>query len=118
MIPKTIAFSQLYDVINALYGADQMLYTYYCSSKNRTVVLEKQAMKLVGFLIIYHTAGSDPIFIQIYTDAPPGVPGVSKNRIYFFTNKSVEFCAKIEPEWQKLQKLSKLEKKWPKMPVF
>ena len=25
-----------------------------------------------------HTAGSDTIFIQIYMDAPPGVPGVSK----------------------------------------
>ena len=26
-----------------------------------------------------HTAGSDPIF-QIYMDAPPGVPGASKNQ--------------------------------------
>ena len=25
-----------------------------------------------------HTAGLDTIFIQIYMDAPPGVPGVSK----------------------------------------
>ena len=41
LIPKTIAFSQLYDVINALYGAYQIPYTYYCSSKNRTVALEK-----------------------------------------------------------------------------
>ena len=40
LIPKTIAFSQLYDVINALYGAYQIPYTYYCSSKNRTVALE------------------------------------------------------------------------------
>ena len=39
---------------------------------------------------IVHTAGSDTIFIQIYMDAPPGVPGVSKNQI-FFTNKTVEF---------------------------
>ena len=31
-----------------------------------------------------HTAGSDTIFIQIYMDPPPGVPGVSKN-------KTVEF---------------------------
>ena len=37
-----------------------------------------------------HTAGSDTIFVQIYMDAPPGVPGVSKNQIYFFTNKTVE----------------------------
>ena len=37
-----------------------------------------------------HTPGSETIFFQIYIDAPPGVPGVSKNWI-FFTNKSVEF---------------------------
>jgi hypothetical protein len=37
-----------------------------------------------------HTAGLDTIFIQIYMYAPPGVPGVSKNQILFFTNKSVE----------------------------
>ena len=35
------------------------------------------------------TASSDTIFIQIYMDAPPGVPGVSKNHIYFFTNETV-----------------------------
>ena len=38
-----------------------------------------------------HTAGSDTIFIQIYMEAPPGVPGVSKKQIFFFTNKTVEF---------------------------
>ena len=27
----------------------------------------------------YHTAGSDTIFVQIYMDLPPGVPGVSKD---------------------------------------
>ena len=37
-----------------------------------------------------HTAGSDTIFVQIYMDTPPGVPGVSKNQI-FFTNKAVDF---------------------------
>ena len=26
-----------------------------------------------------HTAGSDTIFVQIYMDPPPGVPGVSKD---------------------------------------
>ena len=41
--------------------------------------------------LISHTAGLDTIFVQIYMDAPPGVPGVSKNQIYFFTNKTVEF---------------------------
>ena len=38
-----------------------------------------------------HTAGSDTIFVQIYMDAPPGVPGVSKYQIYLFTKKNVEF---------------------------
>ena len=37
-----------------------------------------------------HTAGSDTIFVQIYMDALPGVPGVSKNQNFFFTNKTVE----------------------------
>ena len=38
-----------------------------------------------------HTAGSDTIFVQIYMDPPPGVPGVSKNQIFFSTNKTAEF---------------------------
>ena len=37
-----------------------------------------------------HTAGLDTIFVQIYMDALPGVPGVSKNQILFFKNESVE----------------------------
>ena len=40
---------------------------------------------------MFHNAGSDTIFIQIYMDTLPGVPGVSKNQIYFFTNKTVAF---------------------------
>ena len=32
----------------------------------------------------YHTAGLDTIFVQIYMDALPGVPGVSKNQIFFY----------------------------------
>ena len=30
-----------------------------------------------------HTAGSNTIFVQIYMDPPPGVPGVWKNQIFF-----------------------------------
>ena len=41
--------------------------------------------------LLKHTAGLDTIFVQIYMDAPPGVPGVSKNQIHFFKNKTVEF---------------------------
>ena len=31
-------------------------------------------------LQLYHTAGLDTIFIQIYMDGPQGVPGVSKEQ--------------------------------------
>ena len=31
-----------------------------------------------------HTAGLDTIFVQIYMDALPGVPEVSKNQIFFY----------------------------------
>ena len=37
-----------------------------------------------------HTTSLDTIFVQIYMDALPGVPVVSKNQ-NFFTNKTVEF---------------------------
>ena len=40
-----------------------------------------------------HTAGSDTIFIQIYMDAPPGVPGVSKNQNFILTYEIIEFLA-------------------------
>ena len=33
---------------------------------------------------LFHTAGSDTIFVQINMDPAPGVPGVSKNQIFFF----------------------------------
>ena len=42
-------------------------------------------------VMLRHTAGLDTIFVQIYMDPPPGVPGVSKNQNLFFTNKTVEF---------------------------
>ena len=38
-----------------------------------------------------HRAGSDTILIQIYMDALPGVPGLSKIRIYFLQKKTVKF---------------------------
>ena len=31
------------------------------------------------FRVLKHTAGSDTIFVQIYMDPPPEVPGVSKD---------------------------------------
>ena len=46
------------------------------------------ATKIFGVRNIYHTAGLDTIFVQIYMDA---LPGVSKSQIFFFTNKTVDF---------------------------
>jgi hypothetical protein len=53
------------------------------------ISISKQWNNLKGNLS--HTAGLDTIFVQIYMDTLPGVPGVSKNQISFFTNKTVEF---------------------------
>ena len=56
------------------------------------VVRIPQNMENVDFLTpnldffcqsLTHTAGLDTIFIQIYMDAPPVVPGVSKNQNFF-----------------------------------
>ena len=41
--------------------------------------------------VIAHTAGLDTIFVQIYMDAPPGVPGVSKNPEKFSTYE-IDLC--------------------------
>ena len=64
-----------------------------------------------------HTASSDNIFVQIYMDALPGVPGVSKNQNFFLQIKLLSFCAKIAPERHKLRKIIKIGKKCQKIPV-
>ena len=46
-------------------------------------------------------------------DAPPGVPGVSKNKI-FLQIKLLSSCAKIDPKLQKLQKTFKIENRCQK----
>ena len=46
-------------------------------------------VKITETIINIHTAGSDTIFVQIYMDTLPGVQGVSKNQIFFFTNETV-----------------------------
>ena len=45
-------------------------------------------------LSLNHTAGSDTIFVQIYMDALPGVPGVSKNQIFFLQIKLLSSWAR------------------------
>merc|ERR1712051_7632 len=49
-------------------------------------------------------------------DAPPGVPGVSKNQIFFLQMKMFSFCAKIAPRRHKLQKTIKIEEKMSNNP--
>ena len=66
---------------------------------------------LEAFNLNCHTAGSEPIFVQIYMDPPPGVQGVSKNQIFFSQIKLLSFCANIAPKKHKLQKTIKIEKK-------
>ena len=63
----------------------------------------------------FHTDDLDTIFIQIYMDAPPGVPGVSKKK---WQKKMLSSCAKIALKRHKLQKIVKIEKKMSKNPVF
>ena len=65
-----------------------------------------------------HTAGSDTIFVPIYLDPSPGVPGVSKNRIIFSQIKLLSFCANIAPKRHKLKKTIKIEKKNVAKPLF
>ena len=59
-------------------------------------------------LVLNHTAGLDTIFIQIYMNVPPGVPGVSKElegtRINTFSPNWTNF--------QKPHKIKKIYQKW------
>ena len=65
---------------------------------------------------IYHTAGLDTIFIQIYGRAPRGPRGVKKSE-FFLQIKLLSFCARIAPKGtkrHKLRKIVKIEKKCKK----
>ena len=79
--------------------------------QNHFFLQNPHKIKEVLLSTLYHTSGLDTIFIQIYMDALPGVPGVSKNQI-FFSNKTVEFLQKDCP--QKAQ-TSKNHQNWKKM---
>ena len=66
-----------------------------------------------------HTAGLETIFVQIYMDALPVVPVVSKNQNFFFLQiKLLSFCARFAPKTHKLRKIVKIEKKCQKNLVF
>ena len=49
---------------------------------------------------------------------PPGVPGVSKNQIFFSHKKMLSFFANIAPKRHKLQKIINIEKNVKTPPCF
>ena len=53
---------------------------------------------------VWHSGCLDPKKILSTIDPPPGVPGVSKNHIFFSQMKVFSFCAKIAPKRHKLKK--------------
>ena len=57
-----------------------------------------------------HSGRMDSKSIHSTIDLPPGIPGVSKNQI-FFTKKLLNSCAKIDLKLHKLRKTLKIEKK-------
>ena len=61
--------------------------------------------------IIYHTAGSDTILVQIYMYPPQGSQGCQKIRISESEIKLLSFCANIALQRRKLQKTIKTLKK-------
>ena len=65
-----------------------------------------------------HSGCLDPKNILSTIDPPPGVPGVSKNHIFFSQMKVFSFCAKIAPKRHKLKKTIKIEEKSSKKPCF
>ena len=66
-----------------------------------------------------HSGCLDPKKFLSAIDAPPGVPGMSKNHIFFSQMKLFSFCAKIAPKRHKLQKTIKIKEKMSKKtPVF
>ena len=70
------------------------------------------------YFLLHTRAGSNTIFVQIYIDALPGVPGVSKKPDSFLQIKLSSLCANIAQKKQKVQKIIKIEKKGQKNPVF
>ena len=52
--------------------------------KKKNIFLQQCGNCVSKWGCTYHTAGLDTIFIQIYMDALPGDPGVSKNQIFFY----------------------------------
>ena len=69
-------------------------------------------------MITRHSGCLDLKKILSTIDPPPGVPGVSKNHIFFLQIKVFSFCAKIAPKRHKLKKTIRIEEKMSKKPCF
>ena len=68
-----------------------------------------QHLKSVKISKPLHTAGLDTIFVQIYMDALPGVPGVSKNQIFFLQIYCLVFALRLPQKGTNFEKSSKLK---------
>ena len=79
---------------------------------------KKYGQSASPYLVPLHSGCLDPKNILSTIDPPPGVPGVSKNHIFFSQMKVFSFCAKIAPKRHKLKKTIKIEEKMSKNPVF
>jgi hypothetical protein len=68
-------------------------YLLHCTTRSSACNIAAKVIKYKWLRQVppVHTAGLDTIFVQIYMDALPGFPGVSKNQNFFFTKKTVEF---------------------------
>ena len=60
---------------------------------------------------LLHSGRMDSKTIHSTIDAPPGIPGVSKNQIFFLQIKLLSSCSNISPKRHKLRKIIKIEKK-------
>ena len=73
----------------------QMNFTWTFQANTRCNNTNHICSHFYNILVFLKYHSTQPVrtlfFVQIYMDPPPGVPGVSKNQNFFFTNKTVEF---------------------------
>ena len=96
------------------YGRD---FLYVSAISNKNIVRLGFPKGLQYTANILHSGRMDSKNIHSTIDAPPGVPGVSKNQI-FLQIKLLSFCTRIAPKRHKLQKIIKIGEKFQKTPVF
>ena len=72
------------------------------AEKNLNDFVVKSNSKNVFAYFHFHTAGSDTIFVQIYMDPPPGVPGVSNGAPGPLNMVFEVWCTNIAPKIKKI----------------